>query len=67
MVKGWILAVTEARQCALFASTINKFHRMHSDGRFLENESVIEGDICIVGAGAAGISMALDWNKTLTK
>lgn len=37
---------------------------MHTDGRLLDNESVIEGDICIVGAGAAGISMALDWNKT---
>jgi choline dehydrogenase-like flavoprotein len=37
---------------------------MHADGRFLDNDSVIEGDICIVGAGAAGISMALDWNNT---
>ena len=27
---------------------------MHVDGRFLENNSLIEGDICIVGAGAAG-------------
>ena len=27
-------------------------------------DSVIEGDICIVGAGAAGISMALEWNNT---
>lgn len=40
---------------------------MHTDGRFLTNESVIEGDICIVGAGAAGISMALEWNKTNAK
>src|SRR5580704_19040813 len=38
--------------------------RMHTDGRFLDNNSLIEGDICIVGAGAAGISMALDWNNT---
>ena len=37
---------------------------MHTDGRLLENNSLIEGDICIVGAGAAGISMALDWNNT---
>ena len=37
---------------------------MHADGRLLENESLIEGDICIVGAGAAGISMALDWNHS---
>ncbi|HMG66350.1 MAG TPA: GMC family oxidoreductase, partial [Chitinophagaceae bacterium] len=37
---------------------------MHSDGRLLENETLIEGDICIVGAGAAGISMALEWSKS---
>ena len=37
---------------------------MHVDGRLLENDSLIEGDICIVGAGAAGISMALDWGNT---
>ena len=36
---------------------------MHTDARKLENNTKIEGDICIVGAGAAGISMALDWNK----
>jgi len=34
---------------------------MHIDARNLENNSVIEGDICIVGAGAAGISIALEW------
>ena len=34
---------------------------MHIDARKLENRSLIEGDICIVGAGAAGISMALEW------
>jgi choline dehydrogenase-like flavoprotein len=37
---------------------------MHIDARNLENGTVIEGDICIVGAGAAGISMALEWNNT---
>lgn len=37
---------------------------MHIDARELENNSIIEGDICIVGAGAAGISMALDWMDT---
>lgn len=37
---------------------------MHVDARHLENNTLIEGDICIVGAGAAGISMALDWNNT---
>ena len=34
---------------------------MHIDARTLENNSVIEGDLCIIGAGAAGISMALQW------
>ena len=34
---------------------------MHIDARKLENNSVIEGDICIIGAGAAGVSIALDW------
>ncbi|MDZ4702199.1 MAG: FAD-dependent oxidoreductase [Rhodothermales bacterium] len=33
---------------------------MHIDARTLEDGSLIEGDICIVGAGAAGISMALE-------
>ena len=40
---------------------------MHADGRLLENKTLIEGDICIVGAGAAGISMALDWDHTKYK
>lgn len=34
---------------------------MHIDARTVENNSLIEGDLCIVGAGAAGISMALQW------
>lgn len=34
---------------------------MHFDARNLENGTLIEGDICIVGAGAAGISMALEF------
>ena len=34
---------------------------MHTDARTLENGSLLEGDLCIVGAGPAGISMALDW------
>lgn len=37
---------------------------MHIDARQLDNQSVIEGDICIIGAGAAGISMALDLENT---
>lgn len=37
---------------------------MHIDARKLETNSLIEGDICIVGAGAAGISLALEWINT---
>lgn len=37
---------------------------MHTDARTLDNGTLIEGDICIVGAGAAGISMALEWKDT---
>jgi choline dehydrogenase-like flavoprotein len=37
---------------------------MHVDARELSNNTVIEGDICIIGAGAAGISMALEWINT---
>lgn len=40
---------------------------MHIDARQLDNQSVIEGDICIIGAGAAGISMALDLENTALK
>lgn len=36
---------------------------MHIDARNLDNNSIIEGDLCIVGAGAAGLSMALDLEK----
>ncbi len=41
---------------------------MHTDARTLDDGTLIEGDICIVGAGAAGISMALEWlgsNRTV--
>ena len=34
---------------------------MHTDIRTLEPGTTLEGDLCIVGAGAAGISMALEW------
>ena len=37
---------------------------MHTDASKLANHSLIEGDICIVGAGIAGISMALEWINT---
>lgn len=37
---------------------------MHTDARTLDHGTLIEGDICIIGAGAAGISMALEWIDT---
>jgi choline dehydrogenase-like flavoprotein len=37
---------------------------MHIDARKIDNQSTIEGDICIIGSGAAGISMALQWIDT---
>ncbi len=37
---------------------------MHIDARNLADHTPIEGDICIIGAGAAGISMALEWINT---
>jgi choline dehydrogenase-like flavoprotein len=37
---------------------------MHIDARNLPDNTLIEGDICIIGAGAAGIAMALDWKDT---
>ncbi len=37
---------------------------MHTDARNLDNNTIIEGDICIAGAGAAGISMAMEWDNT---
>ena len=40
---------------------------MHIDARTIDDGSVIEGDICIIGAGAAGISMALEWINTSWK
>ncbi|HZI69352.1 MAG TPA: hypothetical protein VFD44_06565, partial [Hanamia sp.] len=37
---------------------------MHVDARNSENNTQIEGDVCIIGAGAAGISIALEWINT---
>ena len=34
---------------------------MHTDARTLENGRLLEADLCIVGAGAAGISIAREW------
>ena len=36
----------------------------HIDARTLESGSLIEGDLCIIGAGPAGISLALEWVGT---
>ena len=40
---------------------------MHTDARKIENNSLIEGDICIIGAGASGISIALQFAHTRHK
>lgn len=40
---------------------------MHVDARTLESGTLIEGDLCIIGAGAAGISIALEWAKLSKK
>ncbi|HET9486993.1 MAG TPA: GMC family oxidoreductase [Chryseosolibacter sp.] len=40
---------------------------MHTDARTLENNSVIEGDVCIIGAGVAGITLALQFVNTRRK
>ena len=37
---------------------------MHVDARKLPPNSIIEGDICIIGTGPAGLSMAMDWMNT---
>ena len=34
---------------------------MHIDARTLESGSTLDGDLCIVGAGAAGIAIAREW------
>lgn len=40
---------------------------MHIDARDLDNSTIIKGDICIVGAGVAGISIALQFINTSFK
>ncbi|MCC6241516.1 MAG: GMC family oxidoreductase [Gemmatimonadaceae bacterium] len=37
---------------------------MHIDAQTLENGAEIEGDVCIVGAGAAGISLAMEFVRS---
>ena len=40
---------------------------MHVDARKIDDNALIEGDVCIIGAGAAGISVALEWLHTSHK
>ena len=40
---------------------------MYTDARKIDNHSLIEGDICIIGAGAAGITIALELIKSNRK
>ncbi|MFL5510356.1 MAG: GMC family oxidoreductase, partial [Gemmatimonadaceae bacterium] len=40
---------------------------MHTDARTLENGTVLQGDLCIVGAGAAGITIAREFANTPLK
>ena len=40
---------------------------MHIDARTLDNDSLIEGELCIIGTGAAGISIALEWTSSPRK
>jgi choline dehydrogenase-like flavoprotein len=37
---------------------------MHTDARTMDNNTLVEGDLCIIGAGAAGISMAMQFINT---
>ena len=37
---------------------------MHTDARTLDNGTVLEGDLCIVGAGASGITIAREFNNS---
>jgi choline dehydrogenase-like flavoprotein len=37
---------------------------MHTDARHLPDNTHIAADICIVGTGPAGMSIAMDWNAT---
>jgi len=40
---------------------------MHTDAKTLDSGTVLEGDLCIVGAGAAGLSVALQWMNSPLK
>jgi choline dehydrogenase-like flavoprotein len=40
---------------------------VHTDARSLDNGTVLQGDLCIVGAGAAGITIARELANTPLK
>jgi choline dehydrogenase-like flavoprotein len=40
---------------------------MHFDAREIESGSQIFGDLCIIGTGPAGLTLALDWNRENSK
>jgi choline dehydrogenase-like flavoprotein len=40
---------------------------MHLDARNLPDHTHIEGDLCIIGAGPAGLSIAMEWEGTASK
>jgi choline dehydrogenase-like flavoprotein len=37
---------------------------MHTDARTLDDGTIITADICIIGAGAAGISIAMEFTNS---
>ena len=37
---------------------------MHTDARHLPDNTHIQGDICIVGTGPAGLSIAMEWDHS---
>lgn len=41
-----------------------KISIVHIDARNIADNSIIEGDVCIIGTGAAGMSIALEWINT---
>ena len=61
MDRRTFIELAAAGAISLGAAWPGGHRRTHVDARELPDGSLIEGDICIVGAGAAGIAMAMDW------
>src|SRR5690606_32640485 len=55
------LGMLSAGAAALGWKRPGRIRRGHVDARERPNGSLIESDRCIVGAGAAGITMAMEW------